>query len=152
MYADTSGRGFPHLHHHHHRHNAAAAGWGMPGFMSNLFSKPAGKLLISAVPGGATAMQARDIANKALADGSLDPAHLKAAAGITKLARQGHKASIAKIAKLKKAAGGGDPHAEVAMDRLKLADSIQHGGASNQTTSTLRNLRNMGLATLHFRS
>lgn len=148
MYADTSG--FPHFGHHHHkrRHNAAAAGFGVPGFIQNFYNKPAGKLLISAVPGGATALEAHAIAKAALADGSLNPDHLEAAGKITKAARAGHKPSIAKIAKLKHAAGKGNPHAEVAMDRLKLADSIQNGRRSGQTTTTMRNLRNVGIATL----
>ena len=114
----------------------------------NPFSKPAGELLVSAVPGGVAAKEAHDIAKKALANGTLKPAHLKKAGDLARAARSGHKGSIAKIAKLKGMAGKGNPHAEVAMDRLKLADTIQRGGTMTQSTTSLRHLRNIGLSSL----
>lgn len=148
--SDASGSfwGGMHPRHHHHRH--AMSGFGLPSFLKKLnpFDHPAGKLLVSATPGGVTALEAHSIATKALKNGDLDPKHLKAAGALTKAARSGHKKSIAKIAKVKQLAGRGDPHAEVALDRLKLADSIQRGHTSHRTTSSLKNLRNLGLATL----
>lgn len=148
MDAAAGWRGHPrHRHHHHH---PAIAGFGMPSFLSKLnpFSHPAGKLLVSATPGGVSAIAAHKIASDALKDGSLDPKHLKAAGALTKAARKGHKKSIAKIARVKQLAGRGDPHAEVALDRLKLADSIQRGSHSHRTTTSLANLRHLGLSTL----
>lgn len=112
------------------------------------FGHPAGKLLVSAVPGGVAATQAHSIASKALADGTLKPAHLKKAGILARFARGGHRGSIKKIAGIKAAAGRGDPHAEVALDRLRLADSIQRGGFVPQRTTHLAHLRQIGLSTL----
>lgn len=119
----------------------------LPSFMK---SKGAGELLVSSVPGGATAKEAHAIANKALKDGTLNPQHVKGASALLKKARAGHTPSMRKIAALKRAAGSGDPHAEVAMDRLKLVNTLQTGRQTEATggTSSLRHLRNIGLATL----
>lgn len=157
MSADASGFAFrgmpiPHPHHHRHHHHHAMTGFGLPSWLHNPFAAPAGKLLISTVPGGATALQAKDIANKALKNGDLKPEHVKAAAALTKAARSGDHTALGKIAKIKKAAGGGDPHAETALDRLKLVDCIQSGRKSQPgKTSTIRHAYNSGLATIPHR-
>jgi hypothetical protein len=154
MNADASGsawrQGQNHAHRHqHHKPRTHVMGFQMSDYLPSFMkSKPAAKLLVSAVPGGATAMEAHDIANKALADGSLNPTHVTMASKLLKLAHLGHKPSIAKIAKLKQSAGRGDPHAEVAVDRLKLVHSIQNGSTTPQTATGLGQLRRIGLATL----
>jgi hypothetical protein len=117
----------------------------LPSFMR---PKSAGELLVSAAPGGVTALAAKNIANKALQDGTLNPDHVRKASATLKAARNGHAGSLRKIARLKQAAGRGDPHAEVALDRLKLVDSIHTGRKTGGHTSSLRHLRNIGLATL----
>lgn len=111
-------------------------GWGMPSFFrraggaaSSATRNPAGKLLISAVPGGASALAARDIANKALKTGDLKPQHLKAAGELTRRGRAGDQGALMKIAQIKQKAGRGDRNAEVALDRIKLAHCIQSGKA-----------------------
>lgn len=152
---------FPHFPHggHHGHHGRGhmphwrAAGWGMPNLSRlNPFSHPAGKLLVSATPGGVAATQAHAIAKKALKSGDLKAEHLKKAGVLTKNARAGHRGSIKKIAKIKKLAGQGNPHAEVALDRLKMADAIQRGGRIHHGgTSSLSHLRNIGIATLNHR-
>lgn len=161
MNADASAgsfwRGVPAHRRHHMRRLIEAQrlphvmGWQFSDYLpSFLRSKPAGELLVSAVPGGATALEAKNIANKALGDGTLKPEHVSMASKLLKLAHLGHGPSVAKIAKLKQSAGRGDPHAEVALDRLKLVESIQGGRKTGPgTTSSLRHLRNVGLATLH---
>jgi hypothetical protein len=147
-------------HHHHHRHpggfrGGALMGFGLPDWhplnfleRHNPFSHPAGELLVSAVPGGVAAKEAHSIASKALKAGTLKPEHLKKAGSLARAARSGHKGSIKKIAQIKQRAGRGDPHAEVALDRLRLADGIQRGGTVEQSTTSLRHLRNIGLASL----
>lgn len=145
-------------HRRHHRH--AVTGFGLPSLPDwhplkfledhNPFksSTPAGELLVSAVPGGVAAKEAHEIATKALKSGALKPAHLKQAGNLARAARSGHKGSLTKIAAIKHKAGKGDPHAEVAMDRLRLADTIQRGGMVHPSTTSLRHLRNIGIASL----
>ena len=138
------------------RRHHAMMGFGLPDWhplkfleQHNPFSStPAGELLVSAVPGGVAAKEAHRIATDALKDGTLKPGHLKKAGNLARAARSGHKGSIAKIAKLKALSGKGNPHAEVAMDRLRLADTLQRGGTVQQSTTSLRHLRNVGLSTL----
>jgi hypothetical protein len=141
--------------HKHRRHHHAVTGFSLPDWHPlkaleriNPFGNKAGELLVSAVPGGVAAKEAHSIAKKALANGTLKPAHLKKAGDLARAARSGHKGSLAKIATIKHKAGKGDPHAEVAMDRLRLADTIQRGGTIRQSTTSLRHLRQVGLATL----
>lgn len=141
--------------HHHKHHHHAMTGFSLPDWHPlaaleriNPFSSSATKLLVSAVPGGVAATEAHAIATKALKDGSLNPAHLKKAGDLARAARSGHKGSIKKIANVKKLAGQGNPAAEVAMDRLRLADSIQQGGMVQQSTTSLRHLRQVGLSSL----
>lgn len=107
---------------------AAAMGWSWSDL--NPFKSKAGKLLVSTVPGGATAIQAHDIAAKALKNGTLSPEHLKKAGALAKAGRRGDKKALGKIAAIKHAAGKGNAHAEVALDRIKLAHSIQTGTRS----------------------
>ncbi len=105
-------------------------GHAVTGFsLKNLFhhAKPAGKLLVSATPGGTTALQAHAIATKALKSGHLKPQHLKKAAALTKAGRKGDDKALVKIASIKAAANRGDPHAMVALDRIKLAHCLQTG-------------------------
>lgn len=149
-----------HRHHHggfrgHNPFAAASMGFGLPDWhplafleRHNPFSHPAGELLVSAVPGGVAAKEAHAIASKALKAGTLKPEHLKKAGALTRAARSGHKGSVKKIAQIKQSAGRGDPHAEVALDRLRLADSIQRGGTVEQSTTSLRHVRNIGLASI----
>lgn len=120
-----------HRRHHHHHHggghagNPAMMGWGLSSL--NPFGSPAGRLLVSAVPGGVAATQAHDIAKRALRDGSLKPEHLHKASDLVKRGKHGDQAALVKIATIKHHAGRGDPHAGVALDRLKLAHSIHSG-------------------------
>jgi hypothetical protein len=151
---DASAGTWMHPGHRHHHYGQPHHMMGfhlsdlLPDFMKK---KPAGELLISAVPGGATALEARNIANKALDDGTLKPEHVTMSSRLLQLAHLGHKPSLAKIAKLKQSAGRGDPHAEVALDRLKLIEAIRSGRRGGGHTSSLRHLRNVGLATLRTR-
>jgi hypothetical protein len=164
--ADSAGNFFTkgprmHRHHLHHRHPAAMTGFEMPQWLRhpidslehlNPFSHPAGELLVSAVPGGVAAAEAHKIATKALKNGTLKPEHLKKAGSLASAARGGHKGSIKKIAQIKSAAGKGNPHAEVALDRLKLADSIQRGGTIQHSgMSSIKHTRNVGLAAIRSR-
>lgn len=105
---------------------SASAGFSL----SHLFhrAKPAGKLLVSATPGGTTALQAHSIATKALKSGALKPDHLKKAGALTKAGRKGDDKALVKIAGIKAKAAKGDPNAIVALDRLKLANCLQTGG------------------------
>jgi hypothetical protein len=137
------------------RRNPATMGLGLPDWHPlnwieehNPFGKKPGELLVSAVPGGVAAKEAHAIATKALKAGTLKPAHLKAAGNLARAARSGHRGSLKKIAGIKQKAGRGDPNAEVALDRLRLADSIQQGGGVHQSTTSLRHLRQVGLASL----
>lgn len=143
-------------HRHRKRKHHAVTGFGLPDWHPLKFleehnpfsSTPAGDLLVSAVPGGVAAKDAHAIATKALKDGTLSPKHLKKAGELARAARGGHKGSIKKIANIKGLAGKGNPHAEVALDRLKLADTIQRGGTIQQSTTSLSHLRRVGLSTM----
>jgi hypothetical protein len=87
-----------------------------------------GKLLISAIPYGATALEARDVANRALRTGDLHPKHLAAAGELAARGRAGDEGALTKIAYMKRKAGQGDSAAEKALDTVKLAQVIQTGG------------------------
>lgn len=125
--------------------------------LRNLVSKgggvargPAGKLLVSTVPGGASAMQAHAIANKALKTGALKPAHLKAAGALAKRGRAGDDHALVKIAAIKQKAAKGDPHAAKALDTIKLAHCIQTGQkCAPSSGGKVRRLHSAGLATIH---
>jgi hypothetical protein len=151
--AHGHGRGRGHRRHFHRRTvDPSLLGFSLrdhlPGFLRSDASK---KLLISTVPGGATAMQAHAIAKKALKKGDLDPKHLKAAGDLAKRGRAGDTAALTKIAKLKAAAGRGDRNAEIALDRIKLAHCIQTGKGCKPThgTGTLASLHRAGDAALN---
>lgn len=87
-----------------------------------------GRLLISAMPYGATALQARDLANAALRSGDLQPAHLAAAGDLARRGRAGDDDALFKIAVIKNKAGRGDAAAEKAYDTIKVAQVVQTGG------------------------
>jgi hypothetical protein len=131
---------------------SASAGFSL----SHLFhrAKPAGKLLVSATPGGTTALQAHAIATKALKSGALKPDHLKKAGALTKAGRKGDDKALVKIAGIKAAAAKGNPHAAVALDRLKLANCLQTGGHCKPGTpagGALSQSYSQGLAALAHR-
>ena len=109
---------------------------------------PMGKLLVSATPGGVTALAAKGIAEKALKNGNLKPAHLKKAGQLTKAGRTGDPAALAKIAAIKRQAATGDPAAEKALDTVKIAQCIQTGRSCGPQrlglVSSLTNLRRLG--------
>jgi len=132
-------------------HGADASGWSLNPL--NLFhkAKPAGKLLVSATPGGTTALQAHAIANKAIKSGALKPEHLKKAAALTKAGRKGDDKALVKIASIKAQAGRGDPHAQVALDRIKLAHCLQTGQVCKGGGGTLSRNYSDGLAALRRR-
>lgn len=126
--------------------NAAAMGFSL----RNLFhrAKPAGKLIVSATPGGTTALQAHALATKALKSGALKPDHLKKAAALTKAGRKGDDKALVKIANIKAQANKGNPHAAVALDRLKLANCLQTGAACKGSGGQLSQSYSDGLRIL----
>ncbi len=89
--------------------------------------KQIGRLLVSNMPGGATALQAAALARRGLKSGDLKPNQLQAAGKLTSAGRAGDSASLARMAAIRKRAGRGDPAAEKALDTLKLAQCIQTG-------------------------
>jgi hypothetical protein len=116
----------------------------------------AGKLLVSATPGGMSALAAKAIAEKALKNGTLKPAHLKKAGALTKAGRAGDPAALQKIGNIKARAGKGDPAAEKALDTIKIAQCVQTGRYCGPTArggglpGALRRLRHMGEQTIHW--
>lgn len=116
---------------------------------------PLGKLLVSATPGGVTALAAKGIAEKALKNGNLKPEHLQKAGKLTKAGRTGDPAALAKIAAIKKQAATGDPAAEKALDTVKIAQCIQTGRYCGPQrlglVSSLSNLRRLGEQNISWR-
>ncbi len=129
-------------------HASAAAGFSLNPAKWFHAVKPAGKLLVSATPGGTTALQAHAIANKALKSGALKPQHLKKAAALTKAGRKGDDKALVKIASIKAAANRGDPHAMVALDRIKLAHCLQTGKPCRGGGGALSQSYSVGLRVL----
>ncbi len=111
---------------------ALGLGWGTvknaAGAVNRASKDRFGRLLISAVPYGATALQARDLANAALRSGDLRPDHLKAAGELARRGRGGDDEALTKIAIIRAKAGRGDAAAEKALDTIKVAQVIQTGG------------------------
>lgn len=147
--------------HPRHRRPAAIAfirRWNVAGInVPNPTKHPLGKLLVSATPGGVTAMAAHSIATKALKNGNLKPAHLKKAGQLAKAGRAGDPKALTKIAAIKARAAKGDPAAEKALDTVKIAQCLQTGkycgptaGRGGGLPGALRRLRHMGEATIHW--
>ncbi len=95
---------------------ALGLGWGTvknaAGAVNRASKDRFGRLLISAVPYGATALQARDLRLQILGQ----------------LARAGDDEALTKIAIIRAKAGRGDAAAEKALDTIKVAQVIQTGG------------------------
>ncbi len=131
---------------------AAAAGFSLSSVTKYLrHAKPAGKLLVSATPGGTTALAAHGIASKALKSGALKPDHLKKASALTKAGSKGDDKALVKIAAIKAAAAKGDPHAAVALDRLKLAHALNTGKPVAGSRGKISQSYSQGLAALRTR-
>jgi hypothetical protein len=131
--------------------------WGIAGIkIPDPTKHPMGKLLVSATPGGVSALAAKQIAAKALKNGNLKPGHLKKAGELTKAGRKGDPKALTKIAAIKAKAGRGDPAAEKALDTIKIAQCVQTGRYCGPTTrggglpGALRRLRRVGEATIHW--
>jgi hypothetical protein len=121
----------------------AMLGWSMP------WSSNTTKLLVSAVPYGSTAIAAHEVAAQAIKNGDLKPSWLQRAGRLVGYGKRGDRASLAKIAAVKAAAGRGSRVAEKALDTIKLAHAMSRGPSGGfHPRGTLNNTYRQGLATL----
>lgn len=141
-------------HHAEHAKTSGAIdsvlGWSFP------WSTNTTKLLVSQLPGGAAAVAAHDIAVKAIKNGDLKPEHLHKAHQLVAAGKRGDRGALMKIAGLKKGAGRGNPHAEKALDTVKLAHHLQSGRGAGRhhhhPIAWLKNTYQSGLATIRHRA